>query len=104
MVSRLRSIALRTHWSMEEVVWRLDHWAGFRAYFKNRARHLYSNRAALAAVTTAASAAYHRTHAHCAWVLSALPRRRVAWYLGRAARRLSPPRGTAPIDQPQLRA
>ena len=40
-----------------------------------------SNYAGLAAVTTVASAACHRTHAHYPWVLSALPHRRVTRYL-----------------------
>ena len=58
-----------------------------------------SNIAALAAVTTAASAACHHTHAHCARVLSALPRRRITRYLGRATRHPSPRPALVPLTR-----
>ena len=63
-----------------------------------------SDKPTLSTVTTEASAACHHMQVHCAWVLSALPRRRVTWYFGCIARRPSPLRGTAPVDHPQLRA
>ena len=49
-----RSIALCTHWSIEEVVWCLDLRVEFCDRFKNRACHLFRTKPALTAVTTAA--------------------------------------------------
>ena len=54
MVSWHGSIVLRTLLRLKELVWRLDHWVGFRDCFKNRARHLLWTKPALTAVTTAA--------------------------------------------------
>ena len=49
-----RSIALRTYWSIEEVVWRLDLRVGFFDNFKKRACHLFRTEPVLAVVTAAA--------------------------------------------------
>ena len=49
-----RSIALCTHWSIEEMVWHLDLQVEFWNRFKNHARHLVRTKPALTVVTTAA--------------------------------------------------
>ena len=92
IVSWHGSIVLRTLLRLKELVWRLDHWVGFRDCFKNRARHLLQTKPSLTTVTTTASAVCHRTQAHCTWVLSALPCHRIVRYLGRAICRPSPSR------------
>ena len=99
MVSWHGSIVLRTLLRLKELVWRLDHWVGFRDCFKNHARHLLQTKPSLTAVTTTASAACHRMQAHCAWVLSALPRRRVARYLGCATRHPTPRPALVPLTR-----
>jgi len=71
-----RSIALCTHWSIEEVVWRLDLRVEFCDRFKNRARHLFWTKPALTAVTTAArlgvAAGLPSTHRSTGRILTAV--------------------------------
>ena len=117
------SIAPHTHWSIEEVVLRLDLRVGFRDSFKKRARHLFWTGPALAAssLTPCAStprigpraaaradvSARHSPRTHASALRpgpdsSASPSRRTV-----PRPRYTPPiaaPGTGPVDSPWLHA
>jgi len=103
MVSWHGSIVLRTLLRLKELVWRLDHWVGFRDCFKNRARHLLRTKPSLTVVTLLPrlSATARKRTAHGSYQLYLAVASRGTLVALYAARRQA---GTAPIDSPWLHA
>ena len=97
------SIVLRTLLRLKELVWRLDHWVGFRDCFKNRARHLLRTKPSLTVVTLLPrlSATARKRTAHGSYQLYLAVASRGTLVALYAARRQA---GTAPIDSPWLHA